>query len=125
MENNNEDVLTMKEFKREAFKKRIKEFVRNAPGNAARTVKKTWDENRELILFGAPALAFGLKQIVKANENKKEDYHRNRQVYDQSLGMWHDLKRTMSAKEKAEYAKRRKDGESVLSILTSMRLLKR
>lgn len=39
--------------------------------------------------------------------------------------MWHDLKKAMTAKQKKEFAERRKRGESVLEILSSMGLLKK
>lgn len=114
-------LLSMKAWKWEVRKKKAKDFVKSIPGK----LKKVWDEDKELVLFLAPGVVYVVRSIAKAKAGHKEDFHRNCQIYDQSLGMWHDLKRPMSTKQKAEFAARRKAGESVLSILASMGLLKR
>lgn len=113
--------LSMKEWQRQVRIKKTKEFVKSIP----QKMKKVWDEDKELVLFLAPGVVYVVRSLTKIKSGKKEDYHRNCQIYDQSLGMWHDLRKPMSVKQKTEFAARRKNGESVLNILTSMGLLKR
>lgn len=114
-------LLTFKEFQRQARIKKAKDFIKSIP----QKVKNVWDNDKELVLFLTPGVVYVVRSLTKIKIGRKEDYHRNCQIYDQSLGMWHDLRRQMSVKEKAEFAERRKSGESVLNILTSMKLLKR
>lgn len=114
-------LLTMKEIQWQIRKKKVKDFFKSIPAKA----KKVWDEDKELICFLTPGVVYVIRQVTKAKAGQKEDFHRNCQIYDQSLGMWHDLKRPMTIKQKAEFAARRKKGESVLLILSSMGLLKR
>ena len=114
-------LLTMKAWKHEVRKKKVKDFFKSIPKKA----KDIWDHDKEMVLFLAPGVVYGVKRLTKRKDERKEAFHRDCQIFDHSLGMWHDLKRPMKPKEKELFAKRRKEGESILSILTSMGLLKR
>ena len=114
-------ILSMKAWQWEVRKKKVKDLVRSIPQKA----KDIWDKDKELVLFLAPGVVYVVRRLAKMTDGRKEDFHRNCQIFDHSLGMWHDLRRPMTAKEKELFAKRKKAGESTLSILTSMGLLKR
>ena len=114
-------VYTVKAWQAEVRKKKIKDFFKGIP----RKAKEVWDNDKEMVLFIAPGVVYIVRRLAKLKDGAKEDHHRNCEIFDRSLGMWHDLRRPMTAKEKAAFAKRRADGESVLSILTSMGLLRR
>lgn len=114
-------LLSLKAWKWEVRKKKAKDFVKSIP----RKAKEIWDKDKELVLFLSPGVIYLVRRLAKFNDGRKEDHHRNCQIFDHSLGMWHDLRRPMSAKEKELFAKRKKAGESTLSILTSMGLLRR
>lgn len=112
---------TIKAWQWDVKKKKAKDFVRSIP----RKAKEVWDNDKELVLFLAPGVVYTVRRLVKMKDGRKEDHHRNCQVFDHSLGMWHDLRRPMTAKEKALFAERKAKGESTLSILTALGLLKR
>jgi len=114
-------LLTMKAWKWEVRKKKVKDFFKSIP----QTARKVWNNDKEMIMFLTPGVIYGVRRLTKHNDEKKEAFHRDCQIFDHSLGMWHDLRRPMKAKEKELFAKRKKAGESTLSILTSMGLLKR
>lgn len=120
---NNEEfvLLSMKTWKWEVRKKKVKEFIKSIPQRAV----DIWEKDKELVLFLAPGVVYVVRRLAKMTDGRKEDFHRNCQIFDHSLGMWHDLRRPMTAKEKELFAKRKKTGESTLSILTSMGILKR
>ncbi len=120
-ENEKMVLLTMKAWKWEVRKKKAKDFIRSIPHKA----KEVWDKDKEMIMFLTPGVIYGVRRLTKRNDEKKEAFHRDCQIFDHSLGMWHDLRRPMKPKEKELFAKRRAAGESTLSILASMGLLKR
>lgn len=112
---------TLKAWKWEVRKKKVKDFFKSIPQKA----KYVWDNDKEVIMLIAPGVIYLVKRLGKHKDERKEAFHRDCQIFDHSLGMWHDLKRPMKAKEKELFAKRKKAGESTLSILASMGLLKR
>lgn len=115
----NTEIYTFDDFKKEARKVKVKRFLKSIPQKA----KDLYIRDKELVLFLTPGVIYAVKRIAKFRDGRKEDHHRNCQVYDHSLGMWHDLKRPMKAREKQIYAQKRKSGESVLEVLTEMGLL--
>ena len=114
-------LLTFKAWQWEVRKKKAKDFIKAIPHKA----KDVWEHDKEMVLFLAPGVVYVVKRLMRHNDERKESFHRDCQIFDHSLGMWHDLRRPMTAKEKLIFAKRKKDGESTLSILSSMNLLKR
>ena len=88
--------------------------------------EKAWEvitDHTELFLGLLPAVAFMARRAAKRSDERRETYHREKEVYDHSLGMYHELRRKMKPHEKLEFASRRKAGEPVVSILSNMRLL--
>lgn len=59
------------------------------------------------------------KLDLKHEQNLKDLY-----VYDRSLGIYHELRRKLKPSEAIEIDRRRANGESMIHILASMRLLK-
>ena len=114
-------ILTMKAWQMEVRKRKAKDFIKSIPHKA----KEIWDKDKELVLFLAPGVIYAVRRLAKHNDERKETYHRDCQIFDHSLGMWHDLRRPMRANEKKIFADRKKAGESTLTILTSMGLLRR
>lgn len=122
MENDTkEKVFTVNDLKWQIRKKRIQDAVKSVPHK----MKEVWDNDKEYIIAAGPWVIWGCKRLAKKMDKREDEYHRDREVFDHSLGMWHELKRRMTSKEKAIFAERRKNGESVLSILDSMKLLKK
>lgn len=64
------------------------------------------------------------RSIDRKIDMKREQDFKDRHVWDYSQGMWHELRRPMTQREKIEYDQRILGGESRVSILTSMGLLK-
>lgn len=116
-----EEKVTIMDFERELKKRKIINFFKEAPGKVWKFACDNWEK----LVCIAPGVFYLVRRIGKGIDGRREDHHRNYQVYDHSLGMWHDLKRAMTAKQKKEFAERRKRGESVLEILSSMGLLKK
>ena len=119
-ERNYTDTVDLREFKWEYRKRKVIDFFKSIPER----LKYAWDNHKEEIIFFSPAVAFGVKKLFTLRKDKRDDFHRDQQVYDRSLGMYHTLKRPMRTDEKIEFDLRRKRGESVLSILRSMGLLR-
>ena len=104
-------------------------------------VKKKFNEgvewvgqHKEELIISSPFLLFGMKMIgglVKDTirsidrkvDMKKEQDLQDLYVYDNSLGMYHKLRRPLKPSEKIEIDRRRKEGESKIQILASMGLL--
>lgn len=114
-------LLTMKAWKWKTREKKVKDFLKAIP----QKTRHIWYQDKEAILVIAPGAFYLMRRLAKYKDGRKEDFHRNCQIFDHSLGMWHDLRRPMKASEKKLFADRKKAGESTLTILTSMGLLRR
>ena len=109
----------------------LKELRKSNPKDYVKLqAKRAWNwmvDNKELVVVLIPATVGISKTLVKeTNRNramKQEKMHRDRTIYDRSLGHYHHLKRTPSKKEWAEMDARKSSGESWTSILTDMRLI--
>lgn len=64
------------------------------------------------------------KSIDRKIDLKKEQDLKDLYIYDRSLGCYHELNHRLSSNEALEIDRRRSDGESMVHILDSMRLLK-
>ena len=120
-EDNNVEYVSMATFRWEARKRKVIGWFKGG----LQRLKYIWDTDRELCLFAIPGIAWLVRRIFKSGDQRREDYHRNRQQYDRSADVWYDLKRPMTNTEKIEFAQRRRKGESVLDILKDMKLIKR
>ena len=118
---NENDVIDFDEIKWELRKRKVKTFFKELPG---KTVKFVNEHGKELAAAIPTAVIIGRK-LSKIHDDRKEQYHRDREIYDYSLHRWCELKRKMTQKEELEFKERRRKGETVYDILNSMRILKR
>lgn len=83
-------------------------------------------ENPELAALagaGIGAAAKGLKSLVRTYNVRKDQYNKERYIYDRSLGMYLHTKRKLTNKDYATINARRAKGEKLADILASMRIL--
>lgn len=63
------------------------------------------------------------KSLVRTHNLKKEQYNKERYIYDRSLGMYLHTKRPLRNKDYVTINRRRKNGEKLSDILESMKIL--
>ena len=92
--------------------------------------KKWCEENTELAIAMIPVglvvikgIGSTIRSIDRKIDLKKEQDLQELYVYDHSLGMYHKLRRPLTPSEKIEIDRRRKMGETKISILSRMGLL--
>ena len=66
------------------------------------------------------AIRFGMKRFNLNKEQKLKDLY----IYDRSHGHYWELRRKLSTREMLEIDRRKDNGESLVDILESMRVLK-
>ena len=113
------ETINFDQIKWEARKRKIKEAL----SDAWYETRSFMLNNREVVMCAIPVVLFGARRLAKIGDDLREDHHREKEIYDHSLGMYHELRRKMKPHEKIEFSERRKAGEPVVSILNSMRLL--
>ena len=126
--NNNEEKVTMVDFKREAFKRKVKETW----NCAVKTVKKT---GARIILWACdnPAQAIGAvtgigviaTKAAKIHSVNAEDRRRDTDFYDPRTGVHSIARRPLRPSEKVDVINRYKNGESYDEILYKKKLLKK
>ena len=72
----------------------------------------------------AGVVGWGIKNLVKARNQKKEELLKNNYCYDRSLGHYWKLRRELTNSEWVEIDKRKKNGERLADILDSLKVLK-
>ena len=91
--------------------------------------ERIWNEHKEEILVLGPVLIVSAEKLIRsASRNQKlkeEKYRKEKCVYDQSSGCYLELRRKLTNQELLELDRRKKNGESKIEILSSMRVLKR
>lgn len=106
------------ESKWHALKTKAKETARNALQWAK--------ENPELcavVTAAAGAGVKGLKSLVRTHNIHREQYNKDRYIYDRSLGMYLKTRRPLRNKDYIMINRRRRNGEKLSDILTSMNIL--
>lgn len=63
------------------------------------------------------------KGLVRTHNLRKETYNKERYIYDRSLGMYLHTKRPLRNKDYVMINQRRKNGEKLREILSSMNIL--
>ena len=88
------------------------------------------DENKEKLLIAGSMIFGGYKMAEKLTRNvgrvkraNEDRYHREREVYDRSAGVYLQLSRPMTSAEQYEYSMRVRQGDSPAMILADMGLL--
>lgn len=91
-------------------------------------VKQWCFDNKEEILLAIPAICGllykGSKTIGKRVNLAEEKRLKENYVYDRSLGHYWELRRKLTNSEWAEIERRKRNGEKLADILSSMRVLK-
>ena len=118
------EVVNMKDVKREARKRAIKERVTNSFRNG-----KDWVvRNKEAVITLTPIVIGGITTVAKVvgkrvNLHKQEDL-KDLYCYDRSLGHYWRLRRELTNQEWLEIDKRKKNGERLSDILDELKVLK-
>lgn len=88
------------------------------------------DANKEKLLIAGSMIFGGYKMAEKLTRNvgrvkrvNEDRYHREREVYDRSAGVYLQLSRPMTSSEQYEYSTRVRRGDLPAMILAEMGLL--
>lgn len=118
------EVVSMKEIKREARKRELKEKFNAKIQNG----KEWFIRNKETVITLTPVVIGGLTTIIKVVSKRinlaKEEELKDLYCYDRSLGHYWQLRRELTNKEWLEIDKRKKNGERLSDILDEMKVLK-
>lgn len=89
-------------------------------------------DNKDILTFVVPFITVIISggsriisRMIASRTVRRDIQFKERTIYDRSLGRYTELKRPLKAKESLEIERRRKNGESLNSILDDMRLLKK
>ena len=86
---------------------------------------KFWvEDNKELLMVLVPSAVTILAYERKHRIAKKTRYNKERYVYDARLGHYWELRRKPSSSDWVKIEARRRGGESLGSVLSSMNLLR-
>lgn len=112
------------------FEKKKEEFIDWCKKKWGLTKEKAayiWDNYRYEILTFGPGVIAGIiwvvKYAAKEHQNKTNEDHRKRDIYDHSTGQWYHCKREMTNQEKLELERRLSEGEKKGQILRDMGLI--
>lgn len=88
------------------------------------------DANKEKLFVAGSMIFGGYKMAEKLTRNvgrvkraKEDRYHREREIYDRSTGVYLQLSRPMTSVEQYEYSMRVRKGDAPAMILAEMGLL--
>lgn len=95
--------------------KKVKELARWAVEHPAET---------SAIAVGVTTVVGGTTKVAKLISKKRAESERMRRYYDPKTYNWVTCRRELTGKEKAEFSRRRDNGESVTRILESMNVIK-
>lgn len=127
----NEIRIEANEQKEEEHKKRkVKDVISDGWTTVKGKVKEGWDwtmshKGEVLTAFVIAKAAISLGKdagVIKPREVKKEE-NRKLRIYDPHTGIWHDLRRPLTTKEKIYLEQRSANGESYGSILSDFGVL--
>lgn len=87
-------------------------------------------ENKELVIAAIPLMTIGanginkvVNTVAKNRTIKAEEAVKKLYVYDRRNGMYLKLRKALTEAQKSEIDRRRRNGETLTQILTSMRML--
>ena len=90
-------------------------------------VSNNKEEAAVLIGIGSSLIGGAFKAAKMVNKKavlKKEQDLKDLYVYDRSLGVYHELKHKLRPSEIQQIDRRKREGETLVQILTDMRLIK-
>ena len=111
-------------------KRKVKDVISDGWTTVKGKVKNGWDwtmshKGEVLTAFVISKAAISLGKdagVIKPREVKKEETRKLR-IYDPHTGIWHDLRRPLTTKEKIYLERRSAEGESYGSILSDFGVL--
>ena len=103
--------------------------IKNKIMNGLNQVGRFISNNKtEVIAVATPIvgklLMDAVKGIRRSANNKEQARLKENYIWDPSSCMWLETRKKMSSHQRVEFARRRENGESVGSILNSMKILK-
>ena len=108
------------------FKESVKDFSAACKEKAKETfygAKDFYNENKEFLLVLSPFAIGGVKWLTSQKKRSDERDDKELYVWDASIGRWHRLRRPLRPSENIELDRRKRDGESISEILSSMRVI--
>lgn len=123
-----EKVVTMKEFKRDAFFKKLKDGAKKIGEKALEAAEKGVDyaiEHPGQAIAAVSAFGVAAGKVAKIQQVKAEDRRRKRDFYDPRTGRWCSAKKDLSPDQEMYIERRhRVNKETYREILYDMGLLK-
>lgn len=110
--------------KLESAKIKTKAWLKEAKIKA----EEFWEDNKEIIIIATPIvsgiISKTIKYAIKQKNLKEERELKENWIYDRSIGKYLELRRKPTPREYVEIQRRRDYGESLITILDDMRLLR-
>ena len=119
-------VVTMKDFERESKRREFKENVKRKFSNAVNFVS----DHKEEIMILSPIIMAGIAGVTKVSKGMIRNHNLNKEqdmkelyCYDRSLGHYWKLRKPLSNNDWIAINDRKKNGETLADILSSMNVL--
>lgn len=119
-------VVTMKDFEKESKRREFKENVKRKFSNAVNFVS----DHKEEIMILSPIIMAGIAGITKVSKGMIRNHNLNKEqdlkelyCYDRSLGRYWKLQKPLSNNDWITINDRKKNGETLADILSSMNVL--
>lgn len=119
-------VVSMKDFERESKRREFKENVKQKISNAVNFVR----EHKEEITILSPIIIAGITGVTKVSKGMIRNHNLNKEqdlkelyCYDRSLGHYWKLRKPLSNNDWIAINDRKKNGETLADILSSMNVL--
>ena len=119
--------VTIEDFKKEAKRRKRKEWVEKKLTTAADWIK----DNKEIVIALAPVAIVGVKGITKMSGNisrrraqKAEEARRELEVWDPSEGRWLHLKKPLNRSDSLQFSEMKAKGYTSAQALDILGKLK-
>lgn len=119
-------VVSMKDFERESKRREFKENVKQKISNAVNFVR----EHKEEIMILSSIIIAGITGVTKVSKGMIRNHNLNKEqdlkelyCYDRSLGHYWKLRKPLSNNDWIAINDRKKNGETLADILSSMNAL--
>lgn len=119
-------VVTMKDFEKESKRREFKENVKRKFSNAVNFVS----DHKEEIMILSPIIMAGIAGVTKVSKGMIRNHNLNKEqdlkelyCYDRSLGHYWKLRKPLSNNDWITINDRKKNGETLADILSSMNVL--
>lgn len=120
-------IVSIDDFKKESKRRALKEKVKRTTSNVYHKTKDFCINNKDVVVPVALTLAAGTVKIgklaMKTRKLNKEEQLKEEYCYDRSLGHYWKLRRPLTNKEWLEIDSRKRNGERLSDILSSMKVL--